>query len=713
VLEGRLTAEQRECLGIVGASAGALLEVINDLLDLSKIEAGKFDLDPTEFSLREALDDTLQTLALKAHNKGLELGCEVAPEVPEVLIGDPVRLRQVVVNLVGNAVKFTAAGEVVVRAWVESRDRGVARLHVAVADTGIGIPADKLRSIFEPFTQADAGTTRRFGGTGLGLTISAHLVGLMGGEVWAESEPGRGSVFHFTATFGLPPAAVERLSTADLSLAASARALVVEGHGATRRGLEATLCALGLRPTAVATAEAARAAVATAGADPFAVALVASKLPDADGFALAEELGRVGSVLVTVPTTDLQRDIDRCRRVGAGHLRKPVRRADVRRALRGLLDPDAQAAAPAPTPAAAAPPDVRPGLRVLVAEDNAFNQRVATLKLERWGHAVRVAGSGGEALAALDGGSFDVLFTDIQMPDMDGYALTAAVRAREAGTGRRLPVVAMTAHAMKGVRERCLAAGMDDYVSKPVRDDDLLAALRRVAPAPEAGRPRPTRSPSGRRRRAGTTAPSAFDAGEVLARVGGNRDTLRGLVEVLYQDCNTHMAELDAALRGRDPARVQVAAHTIKGMVAFFGAGPAVAAALQLERAGESGQLAGAAHTFAALARELEALAAALAPYAPAPEDGWQYGRGKRSPKGGCDAVRGEGRAARARACSDAGRVWTGSASDEHYLHRPVDPASSCRKLHTRLARPAGGVVGLSPVRCTQLTMWVSEYLST
>ncbi len=275
-------------------------------------------------------------------------------------------------------------------------------------------------------------------------------------------------------------------------------------------------------------------------------------------------------------------------------------------------------------------------MRILLVEDNPFNQKVAAMKLERWGHLVRVAVNGREALAALDADEFDVLFTDIQMPDMDGYALTAAVREREAGTGCRLPVIAMTAHAMKGVRERCLAAGMDDYVSKPVRDEELLAALRRVAP----------RNPAAGVFSVGDTfgsaaqdtgelvVPPAFDEEAVLARVGGNRDTLRGLVEVLYQDCNTQMAELDAALRAGDAPRVQQAAHTVKGMVAFFGARATVEAALRLERAGERGELVGASHAFAELARELEALAAALAPFAPAPDDGWQYGRGETIPAG-------------------------------------------------------------------------------
>jgi PAS domain S-box-containing protein len=641
VLEGKLTTEQRECLGIVGESAASLLGVINDLLDLSKIEAGKFDLDPVEFNLRETLDDTLQTLAFRAHNKGLELGCDVNTTVPEVMIGDPVRLRQVIVNLVGNAIKFTASGEVTLAAWVEQRDRGVAQLHFTVTDTGVGIPTDKLRAVFEPFTQADASTTRRFGGTGLGLTISAHLVGLMGGSIWAESELGYGSVFHFTATFGLPTVEVERRSASDLILTQDMRALVVEDHPTTRRTLAATLETLGLRPTAVSTSSAARDALNGAEADPFVVVLVASQLPDEDGFELADEIARTraSSVLVTIPTSHLQRDIERCRQIGAGHLRKPVRRADVRRALRQLLEPDAShtnvQADSHWLPAAV--PDAPTGLRVLLVEDNPFNQKVATLKLERWGHSVRVAACGRDALAALDTEAFDVLFTDIQMPDMDGYALTAAIRQREIPTGHRLPVIAMTAHAMKGVREQCLAAGMDDYVSKPIRDEDLLSALRRTVPTSGPTSAASSASDTfdyGVQETGEFAMPAALDEEAVLARVGGNRDTLRGLVEVLYQDCNTQMAELDAALRDGDPRRVQVAAHTIKGMVAFFGAGSAVETALRLEQAGERGELTGASHTFAELARHLEALATALASYAPPPDDGWQYGRGETIPAG-------------------------------------------------------------------------------
>ena len=626
VLEGRLTPEQRECLGIVGESAGALLAVINDLLDVSKIEAGKFDLDPVGFSLRDALDDALQPLALRAHAKGLELGCEVAPGVPEVVVGDPVRLRQVVVNLVGNAIEFTAAGEVFVRTWVEHRGGGP-RLHFAVSDTGIGVPADKLKAIFEPFTQADEGTTRKYGGTGLGLTISARLIGLMGGEIWAESEPGRGSVFHFTAALEVPVPAAAPPACPSFGLAAGLRVLVAEGSPNVRDALANALAGLGLSPTVVADVSAARAAVAAAGTEPFAAALVASALPGGDGFALAEEIGRlgsVGSVVVLVPTTDLARDVERCERVGAAHLRKPVRRADLRRVLGRLSDPDAALTGVRPPDAPPPSPDGPIGLRVLIVEDNPFNQKVATMKLERWGHAVRVAASGEAALAALGAEPFDVMFTDLRMPGMDGFELTAEVRRREASTGRRLPVVALTADAIKGVRERCLAAGMDDYVTKPLRDDELRAALRRAAPNPAASDTFAHASQDTGR----LGAASGFDEAVVLARVGGNRDTLRGLVGVLYQDCNTQMAELEAALRAGDGGRVHAAAHTVKGMVAFFGAGGAVEAAVGLERAGERGELAGAGRAFAELARELAELSVALAPYAPPPNAGWQHGRG-------------------------------------------------------------------------------------
>ena len=638
VLEGgRLTPEQRECLGIVGESATALLDVINDLLDLSKIEAGKFDLDPSDFDLRAALDDTLQGLALRAHKKGLELGCDVPADVPDVVTGDTTRLRQVVINLVGNAIKFTAEGEVFVRVRVRHREPGVCDLHFTVADTGIGIPADKLRLIFEPFAQADGGTARKYGGTGLGLTISAHLVHLMGGEIWAESAPGRGSAFHFTARFGVPTHSNANVSLPELPLFFDLPVLLAEDHPATRGALTEMLTRFGLRPTVVDSAGAAVAELeaAVARGNPYPLLLADATLPETDGFALCEAVVRwelAGAVVVLVSSADPPRDAERARAAGAAaHLRKPVRRADLARALRHVADPAHVSRTLAAPKSRVLPPLTPTGLRVLVVEDNPFNQKVSAMKLERWGHRVTVVASGRAALAALSEGPFDLLFTDVQMPDMDGYALTAAVRERETLFGSRLPVIAMTAHAMTGVREKCLAAGMDDYVSKPIRDDDLLAAIRRVLPAP-AESAQDTASLFQPQDTALLAPPApTLDEAALLERVGGNREVLQQLIGVFYQDCNTQMSLLKAAIKDGDAAAVQSAGHTVKGMVAFFGVESATEAALKLEQAGAKWRVAEAGPLVSDLARELAAIEAVLAPFAPPPPEGWHLGLGDRS----------------------------------------------------------------------------------
>jgi PAS domain S-box-containing protein len=631
VLEGgRLTAEQRECLAIVDGSARSLLGVINDLLDLSKIEAGKFDLDPVEFDLRTALEDTLEGFALRAHQKGLELACDVAAEVPEVLVGDPTRLRQVVVNLVGNALKFTDRGEVVVRVRADEHDP--TRLHFGVSDTGVGIPADKTRAIFEPFTQADGSTTRKYGGTGLGLTISARLVGLMGGDIWAESEVGRGSTFQFTARFGVPARAGAPPALPDGSLLHGLAVLVVDDNPTARRALAAALGRFGLKPTAADGAASALAELerAAAAGTPFPLLVADATLPDTDGFALAQTALRrqlTGAAVLLLSSPDLARDVERCHQIGAAaHLQKPVKRERLLRALRQVVDPAAEAHRTGRPESDALPTAAPTGLNVLLVDDNPFNQKVATMKLERRGYRVRVAGTGREALAALAEGAVDLMFTDVQMPDMDGYELTAAVRAREAAGGRRLPIIAMTAHAMKGARERCLAAGMDDYVSKPIRDDELMAAIVRACPdrlaASEDTSDLRSQDTVGR----APVVAAALEEDAVLARVGGNRGVLSGLIGVFYQDCQTLMSSLRAAIRSGDAAGVQTAAHTIKGMVAFFEARAATEAAGRLEDAGVRQELAGTRQLFDALARELSLIEVELSKYVPAPSEGWHLG---------------------------------------------------------------------------------------
>jgi two-component system sensor histidine kinase/response regulator len=487
-LDTDLTPRQREYLGLVKSSAEALLTLIDDILDFSKIEAGKLALESAPFDLRDALEETLHTLAVRAHDKGLELACRIAPDAPDALVGDPHRLRQVLVNLVGNAIKFTERGEVVVSVNVEDdgpSSGGDVALHVAVSDTGIGIPPEKLAAIFAPFEQADGSTTRRYGGTGLGLTISARLVALMGGRIWVESEAGRGSTFHFVVRLvRAREAPVARRCDGGRPRLDRLPVLVVDDNATNRLILVETLAGWGARAVAVADGpEALRAirAAAAAGA-PFAVALIDGMMPGMDGFDLAglirAEPAHDGLVLLMLTSAGRPDDPGRIRGLRiAACLSKPVRRSELFDALAAALDTGpAVAAAPGPAPAP------RPGgLRVLLAEDHPVNRKVAVGVLEGLGHSVAVAADGSEALAILDGAEFDAVLMDVQMPVMDGFEATAALRAREAGTGRHTAVIALTAHAMKGDRERCLAAGFDDYLPKPIRRDALAAALDALA----------------------------------------------------------------------------------------------------------------------------------------------------------------------------------------------------------------------------------------
>ena len=638
VLEGgQLTPEHRECLEIVGESAGSLLEVINDLLDVSKIEAGKFDLDPVDFDLRSMLDDTLHGLALRAHKKGLEVGCDVPQEVPEVLVGDPTRLRQVIVNLVGNAIKFTSTGEVFVRVRVDKQGSGQAQLHFTVVDTGIGIPSEKLQAIFEPFMQADGSTTRKFGGTGLGLTISSHLVRLMRGEIWAESEVGKGSAFHFTARFGIPIHSDACLSLPDIPFILNLPVLVAEDNQTIRLILQEILIGFGLRPKLVESSAAAIAELERSAAtgNTYPLLLADATLPDTDGFALVETVLQrriAGAAVLMLSSANITQDVERCRRIGAAaQLRKPVKRADLLRALRHVMDPTYLSKRISRPETRFAPPTAVKPLKILVVEDNPFNQKVSAMKLERWGHQVRMVSSGKEALSVLSENRFDLMFADVQMPDMDGYELTANVRAMEASGYEHLPIIAMTAHAMKGIREKCLAAGMNDYVSKPIRDDKLLEAIQNVIPATADTMEEITFLRQQDTEEFMLPTVVEFDDDAVLGRVGGNRAVLQQLIGVFYQDCNNQMESLNGAIRAGNAMGVRTAAHTIKGMVSFFGAKAAEEIALKLERAGVREELSGTGILFSELAKELARLEVSLSSYAPNPPDGWHLGLGSRS----------------------------------------------------------------------------------
>ena len=613
-LDTDLTAEQHEYLRMVKMSADSLLRVINDILDFSKIEAGKLDLDLVHFKLRDELGETLKALAIRAHKKGLELSYHVRPEVPDGLMGDPGRLRQIVVNLVGNAIKFTEEGEVVVRVEVESQTSDKARLHFGVTDTGPGISLEQQKQVFEPFEQADGSMTRRYGGTGLGLAISRRLAEMMHGRLWVESEPGQGSTFHFTAGFGLgqslevPAPAGESGSLGDLPV------LVVDDNATNRRILEEMLLSWRMVPSA---AEGGCSALeslerARAAGRAFRLVLLDARMPDLDGFAVAERIkgdpGLAGATILMLTSDRRRGDAERCRELGiAVTLTKPITQSELFDGIVTALGCRSPAIRSTQRLASAQPAKVERSLRILLVEDNVVNQGLAVRLLERRSHRVVVTQNGREALQALEEagfGGFDAVLMDVQMPEMDGFEATAAIRAREKTQGTHLPIIAMTAHAMKGDRERCLKAGMDGYVSKPVRAVDLLEEVERLASGGAA-----TRDPSSVPSPAAEPAPGeVLDRAALLERVEGDRALLAELVGLFLQDCPRLLAGIREAVARGDAKALERAAHACKGAVSNFAAPAATAAALRMEQMSREGNLAQAAEGCAALEAEIERL---------------------------------------------------------------------------------------------------------
>jgi two-component system sensor histidine kinase/response regulator len=491
-METELDSSQREYLNAVKYSADSLLTVINDILDFSKIEVGKLSLDPIEFQLRDHLGQAMKILAARAHEKGLELACFVPPELPDYIVGDPVRLRQVILNLVGNAIKFTEHGEVVLRVERESQQSDGMSLHFAVSDTGIGIPHEKQELIFEPFSQADTSTTRRYGGTGLGLSICSRLIAMMNGRIWLESELGQGATFHFTARFGRA-SVLSAPVTADPAVLDNMRVLIVDDNATNRQILESTVSYWRMRPACASGAQVAldMAQEAQAAGVPFGLMLVDCHMPDVDGFMLVERMQKLPELrdLVTIMLTSggQRGDGQRCKELGiAAYLIKPVLQSDLLETMLRVLGPRPGAAEPMQLITRHTLREGRTPLRVLLAEDNQVNQRLAVRLLEKEGHSVVVAGDGVKALEALETHQFDLILMDVQMPLMDGVETTAAIRKREAGIGTHIPIVAMTAHAMAGDRQRFLSLGMDGYVSKPIHSRDLYDAIENVFAASRA-----------------------------------------------------------------------------------------------------------------------------------------------------------------------------------------------------------------------------------
>ncbi|AKT36039.1 hybrid sensor histidine kinase/response regulator [Chondromyces crocatus] len=673
-LQTELTREQREFLEMVKVSGEALLSIINEVLDFSKIEAGKMELEPLPFDMSEVVGDAMKTLAFRTHEKGLELAYEIEPEVPEVLIGDALRLRQVLINLVGNAVKFTPVGEVVVRVGVDERlpaERRPARklagvdekdlgdevmLHVRVSDTGIGIAPEKQQRVFEAFAQADGSTTRKYGGTGLGLTISARLVEMMEGAIWIESEVGRGSTFHFTAKLRAVERPARSLRVPVPSELSGTRVLIADDNATNRAILERMVQGWGAEPVMVDSGAAAIAALEApqvGNEPPFELLILDAKMPRVDGFGVAERArklyGPKARMILLLSSAVVHADTARARELGVFTvMTKPVKPSALLEAALQALGIRAPISLQGEERRRAGPK--ARGLRVLVAEDNIINQKLMRRWLESQSHRVHVVENGRVAVEMLAREHFDVALLDVEMPEMDGLQAARAIRAREKREGgRRVPLIVVTAYAMKGDRERCLAEGFDAYVSKPVQVEELYEAIDHLAapaqetshePAPVISLAGPSSEPGHLIAAQATTgapvsaSPGAaaspasgeggippstarqeavsFDREKALSRVGHDEELLQELVEVFLEERPRWMVEVDAALVAGDAKRLQRAAHTVKGSVDNFGATATWSAALRLEQLARAGELGAAPEAAATLHASLGRLATDL-----------------------------------------------------------------------------------------------------
>ena len=594
-LAGEPSDKEREQLGMVKSSAESLLLIINDILDFSKIEAGKLELDPLEFNLRETLDEALVALALRAHQKGLELLCEVPADVSDTYVADQGRLRQVLINLVGNAIKFTERGEVLVQVWAEPSVGDETLLHFIVRDNGIGIPRAKQSVIFDAFSQADGSTTRKYGGTGLGLSISAKLVRMMGGQIWVDSEPGHGSTFHFTVKAARATGTAGRPLPAPMGLEGR-HVLVADDSATSRRILGKVLTEWHLRSTLVDSGEAAVAAVRSARADgrAFDILLLDIGMPGEDGLATAARLHQAAGgpvpTIMMVTADDQARDVTRCRDTGF-HLFvvKPIRQPALRQAL---LDALGMATAPAARSQEATQPSEQTPRRILLAEDNVVNQRVAVGLLERIGHTVVVAGNGKQALEALETATFDLVLMDMQMPEMGGADAMAIIRERERRDGGHLPIIALTAHALKGDRERCIEAGADDYIAKPIVPAKLYARINALVGT--TGTPAAT----------ATQAPVVDRSGDWLGRVGGDPALLVELIELFESECPRQLDAIRRSIEDGDCQAVYRSAHTLKGSAGIFDAHALLSLLQRLEARAREGDMATCRSAFAAVETE-------------------------------------------------------------------------------------------------------------
>ncbi|HYL09882.1 MAG TPA: response regulator [Candidatus Acidoferrales bacterium] len=618
-LDTDLSAEQREYLETVQTSAESLLSVINDILDFSKVEAGKLELHPVDFRLRDLIAETVRPLAVRAFQKHLELVNDIEEGVPDDLVGDAGRLQQILINLVGNAIKFTEHGEVVVSIGANKdtqRPAGRVAVHFRVSDTGIGIPAEKQKIIFEAFRQVDGSTTRKYGGTGLGLAICARLVEMMSGRIELESEAGKGSTFHFTVEFGAGRATPDRPALAPSAASENLRVLVVDDNQTNLRILSRMLSPLRMEVTAVESGAGALAQMQEAyqHGEPFQLVILDSHMPQMDGFMVAarirenSDLNQATILLLT--SGDHHGDAARCRVLGiARYLLKPVKQSELVDAILHALEktshkPDDLL----PEAPNFSRPNSHP-LHILLAEDNPVNQTLAMRLLEKAGHSVKLATNGQEALELLGGQGFDVVLMDLQMPVMGGLEATAAIREKEKASGGHIPIIAVTAHALKGDRERCLDTGMDGYITKPVQPGLLLAELERVVT---------NRAPENETLRAEEPAPSperCVNFPELLKRVDNDGELLHDLVTVFRNDFPRHSGSLRLAIQEKDSKRIEAVGHTLKGVFSNLAAERAAEKAACLLRKGRQGETEGLQEVLEALEKEAALVVTQLEAY--------------------------------------------------------------------------------------------------
>jgi PAS domain S-box-containing protein len=607
-LETNLSGEQRSLLLTVQDSADTLLNIINDILDFSKVEAGKMELQPIRFNLRERLEDTVSTFGVRAREKGLELACFLEASVPETVIGDPGRLRQVLVNLLGNAIKFTESGEVVLRVFTEKRYNDRIVLHFAVTDTGIGIPEDKQQVIFEAFTQADNSPTRNYGGTGLGLTISSQLTDLMGGKIWVESKHGLGSTFHFTADFGVDPAA--ETATSEIPVLRGVRVLVVDDNATNRMVLESQLARWGMRAVCVSDGTAALQEIArsVSNNEPFRLIIIDVVMPTMDGLSLARRI-REGVIVpdtTMMLLTSLGISDASARELGIKFcLTKPVHQTDLFDAVLTAVGGESDSSpgtnlervtetSPSGETSTRHPQrklTPRRPLKILLAEDHPVNQRLAIAILQNWGHTVEVVSNGRKAVDAFTRQSYDLIVMDVQMPELNGLEATKAIRRMEHTSGGHTPIIAMTAHAIKGDREQCLAAGMDGYVSKPVNTAELFHTIEDLLH--DSVRRRFTPAATGELGTQRGSSPS-LDTEKLLDRVNGDRQLLKEVVQLFFHDAEQTIENLGHAISRGNAAEVERTAHRLKGALSNMELVSGAQLASELEHMGHTNQLIGA-----------------------------------------------------------------------------------------------------------------------